>query len=98
MFRKDLLWKNFRRMQLLYGKEAFGFHPDTFYLPAEQKQLIERWRKLFKKRLSLKKGKLQTRENYEMIYIVKLNNNFCFVVRMKRENYEMDVGRRKNNL
>jgi len=59
--RKDRLWKNFRRMQMFYGKEAFGFHPDTFYLPAEQKQLVARMK----------------RENYENVYIVKLPNNFC---------------------
>ena len=40
--RKDLLWKNFSRMQRKYGRDEFGFHPDTFRLPAEQDQLVAR--------------------------------------------------------
>ena len=40
--RKDLLWKNFHKMQTKFGKGVFGFHPDTFRLPEEQKELISR--------------------------------------------------------
>ncbi|XP_023340842.1 tubulin polyglutamylase TTLL4 isoform X2 [Eurytemora carolleeae] len=59
--RKDLLWKNFRRMQLIFGKQEFGFHPDTYYLPEEASELHKRMKM----------------ENYEEVYIVKLPNNFC---------------------
>ena len=41
--RKDLLWKNFHKMQTRFGKGIFGFHPDTFRLPAEQKELETRY-------------------------------------------------------
>ena len=41
--RKDQLWKNFCAMQQRYGREAFGFHPDTYRLPAEHKELVARW-------------------------------------------------------
>jgi len=59
--RKDLLWKNFYKMQVKYGIEVFGFHPDTFRLPAERKELIERMKT----------------EKFSKLYIVKLPNNYC---------------------
>ena len=40
--RKDLLWKNFHKMQTKFGKDSFGFHPDTFRLPEQQQELINR--------------------------------------------------------
>jgi hypothetical protein len=40
--RKDLLWKSFRQMQLRFGVTEFGFHPDTYRLPKERKQLLNR--------------------------------------------------------
>jgi len=59
--RKDLLWKNFHEMQVKFGLKAFGFHPDTFRLPAEHDQLVARMKE----------------ENYSELYIVKLPNNYC---------------------
>jgi len=59
--RKDLLWKNFHKMQMKYGAEVFGFHPDTFRLPAERKELITRMKA----------------EKLTKLYIVKLPNNYC---------------------
>ena len=41
--RKDMLWRNFRAMQKEFGRDAFGFHPDTFQLPAEHDVLVKRW-------------------------------------------------------
>jgi len=59
--RKDCLWKNFRAMQKQFGREAFGFHPDTFQLPAEHDLLVKRMEE----------------EDFKKVYIVKLPNNFC---------------------
>ena len=40
--RKDLLWKNFSKMQQKFGSGHFGFHPDTYRLPEEQDALVKR--------------------------------------------------------
>ena len=40
--RKDLLWKNFSRMQQKFGRQKFYFHPDTFRLPEENAELVKR--------------------------------------------------------
>jgi hypothetical protein len=70
-------------MQQQFGQAAFGFHPDTFQLPAEHQQLVERWavgtytvdqstvtcHQLVNPRME--------RENYSKVYIVKLPNNMC---------------------
>ena len=60
IFRKDLLCENFRAMQEEFGREAFGFHPDTFQLPQE--------RAVLKKRMK--------EENYRRAYMVKLPNSY----------------------
>ncbi|XP_042899981.1 tubulin monoglutamylase TTLL4 [Parasteatoda tepidariorum] len=41
--RKDKLWNNIKRMQKKYGKEVFGFFPDTYVLPADMKVLKKTW-------------------------------------------------------
>ena len=59
--RKDALWSSFHEMQVKYGREAFGFHPDTFRLPQERKPLI--------RRMEL--------EKFRKLYIAKLPNSYC---------------------
>lgn len=41
--RKDKLWRNLSKMQLHFGKKEFGFFPQTYCLPYDNKLLKRAW-------------------------------------------------------
>ncbi|XP_046753911.1 tubulin monoglutamylase TTLL4-like [Diprion similis] len=42
---KDQLWRNFSRLRRVFGKEEFGFIPETFVLPRDIGRLKEAWKR-----------------------------------------------------
>ncbi|XP_046435705.1 tubulin monoglutamylase TTLL4-like [Neodiprion fabricii] len=42
---KDQLWRNFSRLRRVFGKEEFGFVPETFILPRDMARLKKAWRR-----------------------------------------------------
>uniref|UniRef100_UPI00358E9F74 tubulin monoglutamylase TTLL4-like isoform X2 n=1 Tax=Myxine glutinosa TaxID=7769 RepID=UPI00358E9F74 len=41
--RKDLLWRNLARLRKLFGRQEFGFFPQSFVLPFDLRQLQRVW-------------------------------------------------------